>query len=201
MNEIIKDVIDKAEKLRYECIGASVALCNVWITPDNNVYINKEGHLIYHSIIDDLNVHSDIFYITGPKDIDIGYSSELSDDKNGRRFADINEKITIQQSCEIARYINSNPILQYEEDLDSNPTFETVRELKSGDGLIFFTSINHQTGIQYKIPYYQGLFKTKKSDKFSLYIYDLNNLYMVVRIINKKPKLEPIDIYLKILKT
>lgn len=200
---MINELIKRAEKTRNLIFGSSVGWLKTYISPTNNIIINDSNTLIYRTKLPDAEnypIHEQISYISKPSDIIIDENDNISYNKEAILLNDI--FLTNEMNDLYMKIISSSdlPLLAYDEDLNENQSFQEVSKIKSGDGLQKFFIMNHNTNCRYYIPYFISLFKIKKSDKFSGYVYDVDNKHFWIKLTVKKPKIEPIDIHMQILK-
>lgn len=93
-----------------------------------------------------------------------------------------------------------NLVLKYE-DLQEDPRFVELTELKSKDGMRFYDLFDNNHNV-YKIPMYVGFVKFNKGDKADIEVYDYpDGPYWLNKFIVRKKKLNyPIQVYFLTLK-
>ena len=78
---MIKEIITKSEKTRYNIIGSSTAtICKMYISSNNNIIINDSNTIIYRTVLPDMMnypVHDPVCYISDNNYISLGDNDEL----------------------------------------------------------------------------------------------------------------------------
>ena len=187
------NLIEVVEKIRYEIIGSSSHHCEIYVTPTNELII-KDDPILYRTVLTDiLFPHGAICYIsekTTNKPDEVPYDI--------RQFNDISLMVQMEELYNqyIIKY-SSLPLLAEDDDLFSNDSFVEASKIKSADGMVYYRITNHSTMLSYMVPYYVGLYKIKKADSYSCKIYKIDDLHLWINITDKKPKIQPIDMYIK----
>ena len=201
LDDIIRDVIYRAEKIQYQCIGsASNTQCLMYIKSNNEIMMLHDNRTIFRTTIPDYyEVHPNITY----SHLDMKYDDKKEPVLNDLSYLDLynldrlkyceykyNEYIVASDTCQI---------IAIQDDLRENTSFQVVSNMKAGDGLQYFQVFSIYGDMIY-IPYFVGLYGIKKADKYGIIVYDFDSSHFLVRVIDKKPKLNDIDIYMCILK-
>ena len=189
LDELTKNLIEKAEKIRYELVGSSDVV--VYITRDNYVMLVCDDRILYYTQLpDEYSLHSDFAY----------NSTEI------KKYHSMNENNTIEtldpfiysfgdlRTLNLCREKYTSYILPLsrmtpivEDTLIDNESFIRASKTKADDGLTTF-DVMDKHGNVYKIPYYSGLFKIRKSDKFSIKVYNFTNIHRLIEITKHKSK-------------
>lgn len=200
---MIDEIIKRAEKTRSSIFGSSSSNFKTYITQTNDIIINDSNTLVYKTKLSDIDnypIHDHISYISKPSYINIDDNDNIS---YNTEAIELNNLFLMNEMIDLYNKIISSynlPLLAYDEDLNNNESFKEVSLTRADDGLRKFFIMNHNTNCRYYIPYFVALFKIKKSDKYSCYVYDVDANHLWVRISVKKAKIEPIDIHMQILK-
>jgi len=200
---MIDELIIKAVKIRTIIFGSSIAWTKIYISSTNDIIINDSDIMVYRTKLQDVEkypVHDPICFIYKK---DFIYIQDDGSIKYNPEHIELNNLFLMREMDILYhKIINSDnlPLLAMDEDLKSNPSFQEMEKIKSGDGLQKFYIMNYNTNCRYYIPYFVSLFKIKKSDSYSGKVYDVDDRHLWIKITVKKPKLEPIDMHMQILK-
>jgi hypothetical protein len=200
--DIIRETIRRAEDIRYKCLGSSTtASCMMYITSSNEVMMLHENRAIFRTYIPEYyELHPEIAYNRTL----MRYNEDKSIDLSDLSVLNLGDLNTIHY-CRAKYYeyisedtLATKSIVIHQQDLSTNDSFIEVSGIKSGDGLrYFYVSENN---ITIRIPYFVGLYSIKKADKYGITVYDFDRFHFLVKITDKKPKLNNIDIFMVILK-
>ena len=201
MNEdVIRNLLLAAEKIRYKCIGSSTTSeCLIYIRSDNVIMMLHDNKVIFTTVIPEVfEVHPEIAYYQS--NMIYNEDKTLNLDNLDRLFLFDIFTINYARSKynEYVEACNRCQIVAHQEDLANNESFAEVSAIKSKDGLKFFTVSGN--GFSIRIPYFVGLYSIKKADNYGISVYDFDTNHFLVRMIDKKPKMDNIDIIFCILK-
>ena len=204
LEDILRETIIRAEKIRHACFGASSAAeCIMYIKSNNELIMFHENRAIFRTFIPEyFDVHPDITYNHNLIQYDDNKEPILTD-LSRLYLDDINNLDYCKKKYD--EYIsddviyNRKIIAQEPDLLITNTSFQKVSNIKVGDGLQYFY-VTGENNTVIRIPYFVGLYNIKKADKYGIIVYDFDRSHFLVRITDKKPKLNSIDIFICILK-
>lgn len=198
-DDTLVTLFEKVEKLRNMCFGVSAQPLDIMVTGDNHLMMNT-GNVMYHTVLEDITFpHKEIaFRNAGPIEFDdhgqliAGKSIQMLDFRYLAYCVDIYKYVTIR---------NVLRIVAQDDNLSDNPSFQDMMNIKAADGLKYFYLMNNANNQMMQVPYFVGLYKINKKDKFGIKIYDYDDTNYLVNMIDQKSKIQPIDIIFKMLKT
>lgn len=96
--------------------------------------------------------------------------------------------------------LNSKPLVAYNEDLKGCESFSDYLGIRADDGMKYYKLPGTQPGIQYPIPIFTGFPNISAQDKLGIYVYDIQNGFLLAKFrIFKKKINRDIDILFRLI--
>lgn len=96
--------------------------------------------------------------------------------------------------------LNIKPLVAYNEDLKGCESFSDYLGIKADDGMKYYKLPGIQPGIQYPIPIFTGFPNISSQDKLGIYVYDIQDGFLLAKFkIFKKKINRDIDILFRLI--
>lgn len=96
--------------------------------------------------------------------------------------------------------LNSKPLVAYNEDLKGCESFSDYLGIRADDGMKYYKLPGTQPGIQYPIPIFTGFPNISAQDKLGIYVYDIQDGFLLAKFrIFKKKINRDIDILFRLI--